>query len=113
MAIKAKAKYLNISPRKLRLVADQVRGLTVAQALESLEFMPQKGAALVRKVVHSAMSNAEHNNGADIDELIISEIYVDEGPTYKRIRPRAKGRANRIFKRTSHVTVAVDTVEGV
>lgn len=109
MSVKAVTKYLNISPRKLRLVADQVRGLSVASALVTLEYMTQKGALMVRKAVHSAMSNAEHNNGADIDELKISEIYVDEGPMHKRVSPRAKGRANRILKRTSHITVKVDT----
>lgn len=109
MSVKAVAKYLNISPRKLRLVADQVRGLSVANALVTLEYMTQKGALMVRKAVHSAMSNAEHNSGADIDELVISEIYVDEGPMQKRVSPRAKGRANRILKRTSHITVKVDT----
>lgn len=109
MSVKAKARNLNIAPQKLRLVADAVRGMSVAQAILSLDHMTQKGALCVRKAVHSAMSNAEHNQGADIDELFISEIYVDEGPSFKRIRAGAKGRANRVIKRTSHLTVAVNS----
>lgn len=107
METAAKLRYAIISPQKVRLVADQIRGLPVARALEILEFSPRKAAAIVRKVVDSAIANAEHNNGADIDELRIARIFVDEGPMYKRIQPRAKGRANRILKRTSHITVAV------
>lgn len=107
METAAKLRYAIISPQKVRLVADQIRGLPVARALELLEFSPRKASAIVRKVVDSAIANAEHNNGADIDELRISRILVDEGPMYKRVQPRAKGRANRILKRTSHITVAV------
>ncbi len=107
MHVSAKAKRLRVSPQKARLVVDQVRGKSVNDALEILSFSTQKSAALVRKVVESAIANAENNNGADIDELKISEIYVNEGLTMKRIRPRAKGRADRIFKRTSHITVTV------
>ena len=107
METAARLRYAIISPQKVRLVADQIRGLPVSRALEILEFSPRKAAAIVRKVVDSAIANAEHNNGADIDELRIARIYIDEGPMYKRIQPRAKGRANRILKRTSHITVAV------
>lgn len=107
MATAAKLRYSLVSPQKARLVADQIRGLPVAQALQVLEFSSKKAARIIRKVLESAIANAEHNDGADIDELTIARVYVDEGPMYKRIRPRAKGRANRIHKRTSHITVAV------
>lgn len=107
METQAKLRFSRITPQKARLVADQVRGMPVDAALRTLEFSPRKGARIVRKVLESAVANAEHNDGADIDELRISRICVDEGPTMKRIQPRAKGRANRILKRTSHITVAV------
>ena len=107
MQVSAKAKALRLSPQKARLVVDQVRGKPVSDALDILTFSPQKAAGLVRKVLESAIANAENNEGADIDELKVSEIYVDEGITMKRIRPRARGRADRIFKRMSHVTVTV------
>ena len=89
------------------MVADQVRGQPLDQALGFLSFSPSKAAALVRKVVESATANAENNEGADVDELWVAEIQVNEGTTLKRIKPRAKGRADRIFKRTSHVTVTL------
>jgi large subunit ribosomal protein L22 len=107
METAAKLRYAMITPQKARLVADQIRGLPVARALEVLEFSPKKAAAIVRKVLDSAIANAEHNEGADIDELRVARVFVDEGPTYKRIQARAKGRANRILKRTSHITVTV------
>ena len=107
MEVAAKLKFARVSPQKTRLVADQIRGRSVAQALQILEFSPKKGAAIVRKVLLSAIANAEHNEGADIDELTVSTVFIDEGPTFKRIQPRAKGRANRILKRTSHITVKV------
>ena len=110
MEVSATAKRLRISPQKARLVADQVRGKAVADALDILSFSTKKGAVLVRKVVESAIANAENNEGADIDELVVSEIFVNEGLTMKRIKPRAKGRADRIFKRTSHITVTVSDV---
>ena len=103
----ATAKRLRISPRKLRLVADQVRGQPVDKAIEMLNFSNKKGAPLVRKVLDSAIANAENNLGADIDELKVATIHVDQSITMKRIRPRARGRADRILKRTSHVTVTV------
>ena len=107
MQASATAKRLRISPRKLRLVADQVRGMGVDQAIDTLSFSTKKGARLVRKVLDSAIANAEHNQGADVDELQISAIHVDGGITIKRIRPRARGRADRIRKPTSHITVTV------
>ncbi|MCP1676553.1 large subunit ribosomal protein L22 [Natronocella acetinitrilica] len=107
MEVAAKLKFSRISPQKVRLVADQIRGKSVASALQFLEFSPKKGAAVLKKVLESAIANAEHNEGADIDELTVSTVFVDEGPVYKRIQPRAKGRANRILKRTSHITVKV------
>ncbi len=103
----AKHRFARISPQKARLVADQVRGKTVAQALEILTFSNKKAAELVKKVLESAIANAEHNEGADIDDLNVAKIFVDEGPTMKRIMPRAKGRADRILKRSSHITVVV------
>ena len=103
----AKRRYADISAQKCRLVADQIRGQSVANALNVLTYSPKKAAAMVKKLLESAIANAEHNDGADIDELKVSRIYVDEGPTHKRWRARAKGRANKIMKRTSHITVAV------
>jgi large subunit ribosomal protein L22 len=103
----AKLKFVRLSPQKARLVADQVRGKPVGQALQILRFSDKRAAGIVRKVLESAIANAEHNNGADVDELKVSAIMVDEGPAMKRLRPRAKGRADRILKRTSHITVHV------
>jgi large subunit ribosomal protein L22 len=107
MEVAARLKHARISPQKCRLVADQVRGMPVEKALQLLAFSPKKAAAIVKKLLESAIANAEHNEGADIDELKVSSIYVDEGPTMKRWRPRAKGRVNQILKRTSHITVTV------
>ena len=107
MEVAAKLKHARISPQKCRLVADQIRGLPVERALQVLTFSPKKAAAIVKKVLESAIANAEHNEGADIDELKVSRIFVDEGPTYKRWQARAKGSVNHIFKRTSHITVTV------
>jgi large subunit ribosomal protein L22 len=103
----AKHNGARISAQKARLVADQIRGKSVGEALNILAFSTKKGAHLVKKVLESAIANAEHNDGADIDELRVSAVYVDEGMTMKRIRPRAKGRADRILKRSSHITVKV------
>ena len=96
-----------ISAQKARLVADQVRNLPVEKALDLLTFSNKKGAMIIKKVLESAIANAEHNDGADIDELKVQTIYVNEGPTMKRWRARAKGRGNKILKRTSHITVTV------
>ncbi|MCP4287283.1 MAG: 50S ribosomal protein L22 [Gammaproteobacteria bacterium] len=103
----AKLRYVNLAAQKGRLVADQIRGLPVEQALDILTFSKKKGASLMKKVLDSAIANAENNEGADIDELKVAVVMVDEGPTMKRIRARAKGRAARILKRTSHITVSV------
>jgi large subunit ribosomal protein L22 len=103
----AKLKGARLSAQKARLVADQIRGKGVEEALQLLTFSPKKGADLIKKVLDSAIANAEHNEGADVDELKVSTIYVDEGLTMKRISPRAKGRADRIFKRTCHITLKV------
>ena len=107
MEVSAKLSNAPLSAQKGRLIADQIRGLNVEKALQVLTFSPKKAAHLVKKVLESAIANAEHNEGADIDELKVSSIYVDQGPTMKRLRARAKGRANRILKRTSHITVTV------
>jgi len=107
MEVVAKLKGARLSAQKARLVADQIRGKGVEEALQLLTFSPKKGAELIKKVLDSAIANAEHNEGADVDELKVSTIYVDEGLTMKRISPRAKGRADRIFKRTCHITVKV------
>ena len=107
MEVAARLKGARISAQKARLVADQVRGKPVEEALSVLEFSSKKAAYIVKKVLDSAIANAENNEGADVDELKISSIFVDEGMTMKRLRPRAKGRADRIFKRSCHITVKV------
>ncbi len=107
MRVEAKLRYARISAQKCRLVADQIRGLPVDRALNTLTFSPKKAARIVRKVLESAIANAEHNEGADVDELKVAAVFVDEGPTSKRWQARAKGRATGIFKRTSHITVSV------
>ena len=107
MQVVAKHRYARISAQKGRLVADQIRGLPVEEALNVLTFSNKKGAVLIKKVLDSAIANAENNEGADIDELTVKTICIDEGPTMKRVRARAKGRASRILKRSSHITVAV------
>ena len=107
MRAEAKLKYARISAQKARLVADQIRGQPVELALNTLAFSTKKGAGMIKKVLESAIANAEHNAGADIDVLRVESIQVNEGPTMKRIMPRAKGRANRIMKRTSHITLTV------
>ncbi|MFU8897055.1 MAG: 50S ribosomal protein L22 [Gammaproteobacteria bacterium] len=107
MQVAARLRYARISPQKCRLVADMVRGKPVGAALQTLEYTPKKAAQIVRKVLESAIANAEHNHGADIDELKVAAIMVDEAPTLKRFRARAKGRGTRIIKRNSHITVQV------
>ena len=110
MEVAAKLRYARISPQKCRLVADMIRGKPVGEALTTLSFTQKKSAGIVRKVLESAIANAEHNNGADIDELKVSAITIDEAPTYKRFRARTKGRGARIIKRNSHITVRVADV---
>jgi large subunit ribosomal protein L22 len=107
MEVVAKLRGARISAQKARLVADQIRGKAVEEALEILSFSPKKGAGIIKKVLNSAIANAEHNEGADVDELKVSTICVDEGMTMKRIMPRAKGRADRIMKRSCHITITV------
>ena len=103
----ARLKYARISAQKARLVADQVRGMPVDRALQLLTFSNKKAAQLIKDVLESAIANAEHNEGADVDELRVAAICVDEGPAFKRMHARAKGRGNRIMKRTSHIAVMV------
>ncbi|WP_298218663.1 50S ribosomal protein L22 [Halothiobacillus sp.] len=107
MRVSAVLRATHLSAQKGRLVADQVRGLPVDKALNILAFSPKKGAFIIRKVLESAIANAEHNDGADIDELKVAEIIVSEGPSMKRFIARAKGRGNRITKRTCHIVVTV------
>ena len=107
MEVSARLKGARISAQKVRLVADQIRGQQVGEALNILNFSTKKGAHLVKKLLESAIANAEHNEGADVEELSVATIFVDEATTMKRIRPRAKGRADRILKRSCHITLAV------
>ena len=113
MQTSAVLRGVRLSEQKGRLVADQVRGLPVDRALNLLAFSPKKGAVIIRKLLESAIANAEHNEGADVDELSVSKICVDEGTTLKRVSPRAKGRADRILKRHCHITVKVADGETV
>ena len=103
----AVARNIHLSAQKGRLVADQIRGLPVAQALNILAFSPKKGAVIIKKALESAIANAEHNDGADIDELMVKTIYIDKATSLKRFMARAKGRGNRIEKQTCHITVSV------
>ncbi|MEE8320915.1 MAG: 50S ribosomal protein L22 [Gammaproteobacteria bacterium] len=107
MTTLATLKFTHISPQKMRLVANQIRGLPVDRALNILTFSNKKAANVIKKVLKSAIANAEHNDGADIDELKVSSIFVNQGSTMKRLRPRARGRADKILKRSCHLTVMV------
>ncbi|MEQ1637150.1 MAG: 50S ribosomal protein L22 [Methylococcales bacterium] len=107
MEISAKLSNAPLSAQKARLVGDQIRGLPVEKALNILTFSTKKAALIVKKILESAIANAEHNESADIDELRVSTVFVDEGATLKRFRARAKGRANHILKRTCHITIKV------
>ncbi|MFM8578275.1 MAG: 50S ribosomal protein L22 [Planctomycetaceae bacterium] len=108
MAYTATHKYARISARKVRALADLVRGKHADDALDILRFQPQRGARLLEKVIRSALGNAEHDQAAGIDDLIVSDARVDEGPTFKRIRPRARGMAFGIKRRTAHIRVSLD-----
>ena len=108
MEVRAITKYVRISPRKVRLVTELIKGQPVEEALTALKFMPKKAARLVSKTLQSAVANAEQNPNIDIDTLYIKRIFVDEGPSMKRWRARAMGRATRILKRSSHITVILD-----
>jgi large subunit ribosomal protein L22 len=107
IVVRASSRYVRVAPRKARLIADQVRGLHIEQARALLEFSPRGAAQDIRKLIESAASNAENNHDLIADEMLIAEITVDEGPTLRRFRPRAMGRASRINKRTSHIAVAL------
>lgn len=107
MEVAAKLKFKRLSAQKCRLVCDQVRGLPIDKALDILNFSRKKAAMIIKKVLNSAIANAEHNHGADIDTLKVAKVLADEGPSLKRMMPRAKGRGARILKPTCHVTVIV------
>lgn len=111
MEVAAKLKFARLSPQKCRLVCDQIRGLPIDRALDILKFSPKRAAAVLKKVLNSAIANAEHNNGADIDELKVAKVFADQGPTYKRMQAKAKGRGSRILKPTCHITVVLSDKE--
>jgi large subunit ribosomal protein L22 len=111
MEVAAKLKFARLSPQKTRLVCDQIRGLPIDRALNILKFSPKRAAAVLKKVLDSAIANAEHNNGADIDDLKVAKVTADQGPTYKRMAARAKGRGSRILKPTCHITVVLSDGE--
>lgn len=110
MEVKAVARYMRISPQKVRMLAGAIKGKPVEKALDTLKFMPQKGANIVEKVLRSAVANADQQPDIDIDSLVVGNLLVDCGPTLKRFRARARGRGTRILKRTSHVTVVLTEV---
>jgi large subunit ribosomal protein L22 len=107
MEVKATAKYMRISAQKVRKIIGSIKGKPVEAGINSLKFMPQKAAAMVEKILRSAIANADQNADMDVDSLVIKNIIVNEGPTLKRFRARARGRGSRILKRTSHITVIV------
>jgi len=107
MEVKATAKYMRISAQKVRRIVDAIKGRSAESGLNALQIMPQKSAGMVEKILRSAIANAEQNAELDVDSLMIKNIIVDEGPTLKRFRARARGRGSRILKRTSHITVIV------
>jgi len=108
MEARAVGRRIRISPQKARLVADVVRGMGVDKAITTLRFMPKKGASIIRKVIESAVANATQDDQIDVDNLYVKTVFIDGGPSFKRIRPRAMGRATSIIKRTSHITVVLD-----
>jgi large subunit ribosomal protein L22 len=110
MEVSAKLKFVRLSPQKARLVADQIRGLPVERAVELLTFSDKKAAGILKKVLESAIANAEHNEGADIDELRVQTVLIDRGPIHKRFSARARGRVNHIMKRTSQITLTVSDI---
>ncbi len=105
--VQAKAKYVRIAPRKVRLVADQIRGLEVERAVSLLTFSPRGASVPLLKLLNSAAANAENNNDLDPEDMLINSVSVDEGPTMRRYRPRARGRATRIEKRSCHITISL------
>ena len=108
MRARAIAKYIRVSPRKIRLLMREIRGKRVEEALNLVSFAPQRGAPVLRKLINSAVANASQHPDVDVDNLFIKHIFADEGPTLKRFRPRAMGRATRIRRRTSHLTIILD-----
>ncbi|NVL92278.1 MAG: 50S ribosomal protein L22 [Desulfobacterales bacterium] len=108
MRVRAIAKYIRVSPRKIRLLMREIRGKRVEEALNLVSFAPQRGAPVLRKLINSAVANASQHPDVDVDNLFIKHIFADEGPTLKRFRPRAMGRATRIRRRTSHLTIILD-----
>lgn len=108
MEARALAKYIRVSPQKARLVAHNIQGRPVEEAMNILKFTPKKAAKLIGKVLHSAVANAEQISGVDIDTLIVKSVFINPGPTWKRIMPRSMGRAYKILKRTSHICVVVE-----
>ena len=112
MEVRAVARHVRVSPRKARQVVDMIRGKDVNEALATLKYLPKRSAGHVEKLLKSAMANAQHNFNMDTDDLYVATTYVDQGVTWKRIRPRAQGRAARIRKRTSHITIILDEKEG-
>jgi large subunit ribosomal protein L22 len=108
METRAVARFVRISPRKVRLIMDQVRGKKVEEALHMLSFAPQRGARILKKLINSGVANAEQNSDIDVDTLYLKRVYADQGPTLKRWRPRALGRATKIGKKSSHLTVILD-----
>ncbi len=108
MRVRAIAKYIRVSPRKIRLLMREIRGKRVEEALNLVNFAPQRGAPVLRKLINSAVANASQHPDVDVDNLLIKHIFADEGPTLKRFRPRAMGRATRIRRRTSHLTIILD-----
>ena len=113
MEVKASAKYMRISPRKVHKLVGAVKGKPVEAALNTLKFMPQKAAGILEKVIRSAVANADQNSDVDVDLLVVRNVVADQGPTLKRWRARARGRATRILKRTSHITVILDEESSV
>lgn len=111
MEVAAKLKFTRLSPQKCRLVCDQIRGLPIDRAIDVLKFSRKRAAEVLKKVLESAVANAEHNHGADIDELKVASVYADQGPTYKRMQAKAKGRGSRILKPTCHITVVLSDEE--
>lgn len=111
MEVKAVAKFIRISPRKVRILVDGIKGKPVEKGLDAVRFMPQKSAGILEKLIRSAVANADQNPSMDVDSLIIRNIIVDGGPTLKRFKARARGRGSRILKRTSHITVILS--EGI
>ena len=107
MEIRAKQRYARISPQKVRMLADAIKGKPAEAAINALKFMPQKSAAIVEKIVRSAVANADQNTSIDVDELIVRNLIVDQGPSLKRFKARARGRGSRILKRTAHITVVL------